>query len=198
MPAAQNSPEVWYLDSKYEDRHPSDIVDYLGEYKLKRHSALFVLGKLVSLLFLTPATMLALLAFAVPSVFGVAVRQASTAPTVNVKNGTYTGVHSPTYNEDFFLGIPFAQPPIGDLRLQLPQPLNETWSEPRSAQQYYPECVGYGGDQIGYEVSEDCLALNVVRPAGYEGQKLPVAFWIHGGESSSSPMPAPEIGPNPL
>lgn len=37
------------------------------------------------------------------------------------------------------------------------------------------------GDQIGYDVSEDCLALNVVRPSGYEGQSLPVAVWIHGG-----------------
>ena len=37
------------------------------------------------------------------------------------------------------------------------------------------------GDQIGYDVSEDCLALNVVRPAGSEGQNLPVAVWIHGG-----------------
>lgn len=37
------------------------------------------------------------------------------------------------------------------------------------------------GDQIGYPVSEDCLALNIVRPAGYEGEWLPVGVWIHGG-----------------
>lgn len=36
-------------------------------------------------------------------------------------------------------------------------------------------------DQWGYDISEDCLYLNVVRPAGYDGKKLPVAFWIHGG-----------------
>jgi carboxylesterase type B len=42
-------------------------------------------------------------------------------------------------------------------------------------------CLGYGGDDIGYEVSEDCLALNVIRPANYSSQKLPVAVWIHGG-----------------
>lgn len=39
--------------------------------------------------------------------------------------------------------------------------------------------VGYGGDQVGYEVDEDCLALNIIRPAGgLTG--LAVAVWIHG------------------
>lgn len=58
-------------------------------------------------------------------------------------------------------------------------------------------CIGYGGDQIGYQQvsvfmafvsklyadprqSEDCLYLNIVRPSGYENQTLPVAAWIHG------------------
>lgn len=36
------------------------------------------------------------------------------------------------------------------------------------------------GDEIGYDISEDCLALNIVRPSGYEGQWLPVGVWIHG------------------
>jgi carboxylesterase type B len=43
------------------------------------------------------------------------------------------------------------------------------------------KCYGYGSDQWNYPVSEDCLYLNVVRPAGYENETLPVAFWIHGG-----------------
>ena len=116
---------------------------------------------------------------ALPSVLGLATRQSS--PSANIANGTVNGYYQPTYNQDLFLGIPFAQPPVGDLRFRLPQPINESWSEPLSATAYYPECVGYGGDQIGYEVNEDCLALNIVRPAGYEGQQLPVGVWIHGG-----------------
>lgn len=44
-----------------------------------------------------------------------------------------------------------------------------------------PKCYGYGSDQWNYQVSEDCLYLSVVRPAGYENESLPVAFWIHGG-----------------
>lgn len=91
--------------------------------------------------------MLALLAL-VPSVLGLAVRQSNGAPSVSVKNGTIVGLHNPTYNEDLFLGIPFAQPPLGDLRLQLPQPINTSWTQPLQATKYYPECIGYGVSQM--------------------------------------------------
>ncbi|KAF2671877.1 alpha/beta-hydrolase [Microthyrium microscopicum] len=103
------------------------------------------------------------------------------APTVTVKNGTYEGLHSAEYKQDFFLGVPYAQPPLGDLRFRIPQSLNKTWTGVHAAKAYSPECFGYSSDQWNYQVSEDCLYLNIVRPAGYDGQKLPVAFWIHGG-----------------
>ncbi|KAH7014480.1 Alpha/Beta hydrolase protein [Microdochium trichocladiopsis] len=103
-------------------------------------------------------------------------------PTVQIKNGTYRGVHSAQYNQDFFLGIPYAQPPVGNLRFRQAHSLNETWDGVRDAVEYSKECVGYGSDQWPYEVSEDCLTLNVIRPAGCsEDEKLPVALWIHGG-----------------
>jgi carboxylesterase type B len=46
---------------------------------------------------------------------------------------------------------------------------------------YCVQCYGYSSDQWNYAVSEDCLYINVIRPSGHEGQKMPVAFWIHGG-----------------
>ncbi|EXJ96406.1 triacylglycerol lipase [Capronia coronata CBS 617.96] len=54
-------------------------------------------------------------------------------PTVTVKNGTYVGFHEPSYGQDIFLGIPYAQPPVGDLRFRVAQPLNETWEGTKAA-----------------------------------------------------------------
>lgn len=45
-------------------------------------------------------------------------------PTVSIKNGTVTGAYLPTFDQDAFLGVPFAQPPVGDLRLRRPQSLD--------------------------------------------------------------------------
>lgn len=66
------------------------------------------------------------------------------SPTVSIKNGTIAGVHSASYNQDHFLGVPFAQPPLGDLRFRQAQSLNTTWTGKRDAKEYASHCVGYG------------------------------------------------------
>ena len=68
----------------------------------------------------------------------------ATTPTVTVKNGTVDGMHSTTYNQDLFLGIPYAQPPTDELRFRNPQSINSSFSSTLQATEYAPECVGYG------------------------------------------------------
>lgn len=65
------------------------------------------------------------------------------APTVTVRNGTYIGLHSESYNQDIFLGMPYAKAPVGDLRLVRPQPLNQSWNVPRRATTYGDSCPAY-------------------------------------------------------
>jgi para-nitrobenzyl esterase len=84
-----------------------------------------------------------------------------------------------------FLGLPYAAPPIGDLRWRTPQPLAK-WKGIREAAKYGGRCVqGRVYDDMVFQddgESEDCLYLNVYAPAGARGSsKLPVMFWIHGG-----------------
>ncbi len=79
------------------------------------------------------------------------------APTATVKNGTLCGVHSSTWNQDFFLGIPFAQPPVGNLRFRWPQPLNTSYNGVLDATKYGYSCYQYNSN---YNLSEDCLTLN--------------------------------------
>ncbi|KAJ6081113.1 hypothetical protein N7499_005987 [Penicillium canescens] len=105
------------------------------------------------------------------------------APIAIVRNGTYTGRYNAEYDQDFFLGMPYAQPPVGDLRLRNPASLNTSWDGSADATTFSPACYNFGPSQYP-EIphSEDCLNLNVVRPSGVKpGDNLPVGVWIHGG-----------------
>lgn len=103
-------------------------------------------------------------------------------PQVTTKNGTLQGFYLPSFHEDLFFSVPFASPPIGDLRLRHPVPYTEHWQGVRDATLRSPSCPGYAGFDVGLVLGEDCLTVDVVRPAGTSYKdKLPVLVWIYGG-----------------
>jgi para-nitrobenzyl esterase len=78
-----------------------------------------------------------------------------------------------------FLGLPFAAPPVGDLRFQAPAPAT-CWQGERDASAFGPRCLQWEGDAIVGD--EDCLTLNVWTPTAYaEADRRPVLVFIHGG-----------------
>ncbi|KAF6822571.1 carboxylesterase family protein [Colletotrichum plurivorum] len=111
-----------------------------------------------------------------------------TPPLVSLKNGTLAGTHNHNLNQDFFLGIPYAAPPIGDRRLRRPAPPEPWPGMTKTAYAYGPYCIGNDpqvpgiGQNIHPAMSEDCLHLNIIRPGGLPADaNLPVLVWIHGG-----------------
>lgn len=89
---------------------------------------------------------------------------------------------------EVYLGIPFAEPPIGELRWRAPRP-PKPWSDTLTATEFGSACAQYGsplggaeGEEIGNRMGgEDCLYLNVYAPPGQDVAGLPVMLWIHGG-----------------
>lgn len=106
---------------------------------------------------------------------------AASAPEAMVETGKLRGAQADGIVS--FLGIPFAAPPVGRLRWRAPQPLSP-WSGVREATRYGADCMQKPFPEdaapLATSPSEDCLYLNVWKPAGSRG-KLPVLVWIYGG-----------------
>ena len=94
-----------------------------------------------------------------------------------------------------FLGLPYAAPPVGDLRWKAPEPPAK-WKGTRDAGKFGAHCAQLHvyDDMIFQDGagSEDCLFLNVYAPADAKAKsKLPVMFWIHGGGYSGGASSEP-------
>ncbi|NCU68010.1 carboxylesterase family protein (plasmid) [Acidovorax sp. 210-6] len=98
-------------------------------------------------------------------------------PVVSTSYGAVSGVLSRGVRQ--YLGVPFAAPPVGELRWQAPQPA-APWSGTRDGSVPGERCAQtkYVGAQ---SLAEDCLYLNIHVPNDIGAKQLPVMVWIHGG-----------------
>jgi para-nitrobenzyl esterase len=123
--------------------------------------------------------------------------QPQAAPTVNITGGAVRGYLSAP--GAVFKAIPFAEPPVGALRWREPQPVKQ-WRGVRNASQYSAACVQnpigtgvfigplarrYGATYATprWDLSEDCLYLNVWTPQWPPMEPHAVMFWLHGGSN---------------
>ena len=106
----------------------------------------------------------------------------ASAPQVKTRLGTVEGKDDGKVKT--FLGIPYAAPPVGDLRWKAPAPAAK-WSGVRKATEFGFHCMQgkVFGDMVFHDsgASEDCLTVNVWVPDKHVESKLPVMVWIYGG-----------------
>jgi para-nitrobenzyl esterase len=117
----------------------------------------------------------------------LAVAWASTTYTIDTTHGPVTGQVQLLDDEHqvlVFYSIPFADPPVGDLRFKSPRPPSQNWTEPK-------DCTTASALRLCIQLSlskqlvlgtEDCLYLDIYVPLqGISDRPLPVMFWIFGG-----------------
>jgi carboxylesterase type B len=126
---------------------------------------------------------------------------------VQTVNGKVSGDIDAENGITIFKGIPYARPPVGDLRWTAPED-PEPWDDVRPCDAYAPMAMqilsttDWWGPEFYYEfkdkkpvMSEDCLYLNVATPAKTQNKNCPVLVWFHGGASMHGYSYEPEFNP---
>jgi para-nitrobenzyl esterase len=122
---------------------------------------------------------------------------APASPKVVLPTGVLEGAHfgSGRNGGEAFLGIPYAAPPVGDLRWKPPQP-PAPWTGTREATEFGSSCPQLPAGWLPQMAwNEDCLYLNVWTPRLSASAKLPVMVWIHGGSNTAGRSQQDPLGP---
>jgi len=112
----------------------------------------------------------------------IALAPSLAAATVQLDSGAISGVAGSSPAVEVYKGIPYAAPPVGDLRWREPQPIAH-WDGVRQAAEFSAMCMqpSRAGATNPPKISEDCLFLNVWTAAASPNERRPVMVWIHPG-----------------
>jgi len=122
------------------------------------------------------------LAWGLLPIGAAAVSPAPQAPIVRTALGPVQGNWMDEGRVAAYLGIPFAQPPVADLRFEKARPASPWGPQPLQATRFKPACMQQGQVPADVGMSEDCLYLNVYAPqAASDAGPRPVMVFLHGG-----------------
>jgi len=123
------------------------------------------------------------------------------AEPLRVEGGQIAEVAPDASGIRVFRGIPYAAPPVGELRWKAPHPI-QAWDGIRTAAEWGPRCVQSNRlgdiDPLNKRMEEDCLYLNVWTPTKSPSEALPVMVWIHGGSNLNGAGSQPEYDASQL
>lgn len=107
--------------------------------------------------------------------FLVASEKVITLESGRIRGATYESFHA-------FRGLPYAEPPVGDLRFSPPKRFSQKWYDIKEFKEFGPLCAQFVHLGYQFEGSEDCLTLNVFVPKTVikAKEKAPVIIFIHG------------------